>query len=142
MKKSMPYITTVAGAALLVFGLVGVKTFGDAQGFMAALPYVCIGLGCGALGGGIGEIANRRVLKGDPELARHMEIEKNDERNLSIANRAKGRAFDVMIPLFGALMLSFALMGIGMIPILMLVAAYLFVCGCGVYYRVRYEKEM
>lgn len=142
MKKSMPYLTTGVGVLLLAGGLIALKAVDNPQGFAAALPYVCIGLGCGALGGGIGEIANRRVLKSDPELARHMEIEKNDERNLSIANRAKGRAFDVMIPLFGALMLSFALMGIGMVPILMLVAAYLFVCGCSVYYRIRYEREM
>lgn len=142
MKKLMPYLMTSAGIILLIGGFIAIKAFGDSEGFAAAFPYICIALGCGALGGGIGEIANRRIFKSNPEIARHMEIEKNDERNLSIANRAKGRAFDVMIPLFGALILSFALMGIDLVPILMLVSAYLFVCGCSIYYRMRYEKEM
>jgi hypothetical protein len=47
-----------------------------------------------------------------------------------------------MIFVFGALILSFALMGISLAAVLLLCFAYLFVIGCGVFFRVRYEKEM
>ncbi len=47
-----------------------------------------------------------------------------------------------MIYVFGALLLSFALMGVGLAPILLLDVAYLFVIGYGVFYRFKYDKEM
>ncbi len=39
-------------------------------------------------------------------------------------------------------MVSFALMGVDIVPILLLVFAYLFVHGCAIYYRLKYDKEM
>lgn len=39
-------------------------------------------------------------------------------------------------------MLAFALMGTDMVAVLMLVFAYLFVIGYGIFYRVKYDKEM
>ena len=44
--------------------------------------------------------------------------------------------------IFGALMLAFVLMQIELAAILLLVAAYLFIVGCSIYYRSKYEKEM
>ena len=69
-------------------------------------------------------------------------IEKNDERNIAIANRAKGKAYGMMTFVYGALMVSFALMGIDMIAVLLLVFAYLFVHGFALYYRFKFDKEM
>lgn len=43
---------------------------------------------------------------------------------------------------FGALMVSFALMGVDMIAVLLLVFAYLLVHGYAIYYRFRLEQEM
>ncbi len=71
-----------------------------------------------------------------------MEINENDERNIAIANRAKAKAYDMMVFVFGALMLSYALMDTDMVASLMLVFAYLFVIGYGIFYRVKYDKEM
>ena len=48
----------------------------------------------------------------------------------------------MMVFVFGALMVSFALMGIDMTAILLMVAVYLFVVGYGIFYRIKYEKEM
>ena len=59
-----------------------------------------------------------------------------------IGNAAKGKAFDLMTYLYGALTFSFAMMDIGIAPVLLLVAAYLFVHGYAVYWRIRLEKEM
>ena len=48
----------------------------------------------------------------------------------------------MMTFVFGALMVTFALMGIELAPLLLLVAAYLFVHGYALYWRMRYDREM
>lgn len=106
------------------------------------IPYVCIGIGCGLFGHGMGNVISERAINSYPELKRQLDIEKNDERNVAIANRAKGKAFDMMTFVFGALMLSFALMGIDMVAVLLLVFAYLLVHGFALYYRFKFDKEM
>ncbi|HJA26492.1 MAG TPA: hypothetical protein H9795_10575, partial [Candidatus Fournierella merdigallinarum] len=70
------------------------------------------------------------------------EVERADERNRAIADRAKGRAFDLMTFVFGALMLTFALMEVELAAVLLLVAACLFVECSAVYYRCKLEKQM
>ena len=104
MKKYRNWIVSALGLLLWAVGFWMVK--GDVR---STLAYVCIGLGCGMFGYGAGELIAGRVLKGAPELQRQMEIDRQDERNVAIADRAKGRAFDLMTFLFGALMVSFAL---------------------------------
>jgi 4-hydroxybenzoate polyprenyltransferase len=61
---------------------------------------------------------------------------------VAIVNRAKSKAYDMMIFVFGALMLAFALMGIDRAAVLLLVSSYLFIIGYSVYYRCKYDKEM
>ena len=112
------------------------------SGFWRALPYVCLGVGAGLLGQGIGRLVQRKALQSDPELARQQEIEAGDERNIQLAQRAKAKAFDLMVFVFSALLLVFALMGVDLTAILLLVAAYLLVQGYAVYCRVKLEKEM
>ena len=140
--KITKYTTIILGLLLLAIGLYLIKTIGDPQGIMRALPYICIGIGCGLFGHGMGNVISERAINSYPELKRQLDIEKNDERNVAIANRAKGKAFDMMTFVFGALMLSFALMGIDMVAVLLLVFAYLLVHGFGLYYRFKFDKEM
>ena len=143
MKKSIGNtITLIIGLALLGAGLYLVKTIADPQGILRALPYVCIGLGCGLFGQGVSGIVNRAVLKKNPEIAKQQEIAQKDERNQEIAHRAKAKAYDAMVYVFGALMVAFALMGMDLIPVIMLVVAYLYVVGVGIYYRCKLEKEL
>lgn len=110
--KITNYATLIMGLLLLAVSLYLIKTSNDPQGIMRTLPYVCIGIGCGLFGHGMGNVISERAINSYPELKRQLDIEKNDERNVAIANRAKGKAFDMMTFVFGALMLSFALMGI------------------------------
>jgi len=142
MREVKNQAVTVLGIVLLATGLYFLKTADDPKGFLLALPYVCIGIGCGALGYGIGEIITGRTLRKNPALRKQDEINKNDERNIMLSNRTKAKAYDLMIFVFRALMLAFALMGVDMIPLLLLVAAYLCVEGYAVYCRCKYEKEM
>ena len=109
---------------------------------MRTLPFICLGVGAGLLGNGIAQLMQRRALQKDPELARRQEIEVGDERNIRLAEGAKARAFDLMVFVFGALMLVFALMQVDLVAILLLVGAYLLVQGYAVYCRIRLEKEM
>ena len=137
MKKYRNWIIAAVGVLLWAAG------FGQVRADVAGvLGYVCIGLGCGMFGYGSGELIAQRALKSDPALQKQLEIAKNDERNLAIASQAKGRAFDMMTFVFGALMVTFALMGIELAPLLLLVAAYLFVHGYALYWRMRYDREM
>ncbi|BFT72642.1 hypothetical protein [Paenibacillus sp. P36] len=136
------YFLSFAGVALLSIGIIFIKTIEDPHGILRVLPYICVGLGCGIFGHGMGEIINRHLMKNNPAAAKQMEIEKNDERNLAIANRAKAKAYDMIVFLFGALLLAFALMGIDKITVFILAFAYMFILGYNVYYRVKYYKEM
>lgn len=143
MKKHvLDTVAVLAGLLLAGLGFVLLWSFPEAQGALLALPYVCIGLGCGVFGHGMGNLISRRALKNSPDVQKQIEIEKNDERNIAIASRAKAKAYDIMVFVFGALMVSFALMGVDLAAILLLVFAYLFVVGCGIYYRIKFDREM
>ncbi len=137
-KKRFYYLLGACGLAILIAGLWLLKA-GVADKQIA--PYLCIGFGCGIFGHGVGEILGRRRGKRATETARQMAIEENDERNIAIRNRAQAKAYNVMLPVFGALFAAFGLMEVDMTVILLLVAAYLFVCGCSIYYRIKYEKD-
>ena len=136
-------LLTALGILLAGLGFFLLKeVFLPETGLFRALPYVCIGLGCGAFGHGLGDILSRQALKSDPSLAKRIQVEQEDERNIALSNRAKGKAFDLMLYVFGALLVCFALMEIDLAALLLLVAAYLFVVGSSIYYRLKYEKEM
>ena len=55
---------------------------------------------------------------------------------------AKAKAYDGMLFVLAALMVSFALMGADMAVVLLLVFAYLFIVGEFIYYLNKYQKEM
>ena len=89
----------------------------------------------------MGEILSRKATEKYPEIQKQIEIEQKDERTVAIANMAKAKAFDAMLFLFGALMLSYGLMQADLAVILLLVAAYLFIVGYYVYFQCKFTKE-
>lgn len=142
MKKTARYAAIILGLLLVAAGLYLIKTDSDPQGVMLTLPFVCIGIGCGLFGSGMGELVSARAVRGNPEIQKNLEIEKKDERNIAIASRAKGKAFDIMTYVFGALLLTLTLRGTDTIDLLLLVFAYLFVHGLAIYYHFKLNKEM
>ncbi|MCQ2550668.1 MAG: hypothetical protein MJ146_00540 [Clostridia bacterium] len=134
MKKNR--VLTIVGLFLLVAGLICIKLDGQVY------PYIMVGLGCGLFGQGLGEIITKRTEKNHPDIARQREVEENDERNILIRDKAQAKAYRLMITLFGALILSFGLMQVELKVILLLVFAYLYVCGCSIYYGEKLRKEM
>lgn len=141
MKKNNVKSTvfTVIGLFLLAAGLLSVKMLdiGD-----QAAPYLCIGLGCGVFGQSFGDIITCWSEKRHPEIRRQREIEESDERNIALRDKAQAQAYRIMVPAFGALVMAFGLMEVELRVLLLLVAAYLYICGSSVYYSVKYRKEM
>lgn len=91
---------------------------------------------------GMGNVISERAINCIHELKKKLDIEKNDEHNMAIANKAKGKAFEMMTFVFGALMVSFALMGVDIVAVFLLVFAYLFVLVFTLYYRFKVDKEI
>lgn len=140
--RNWNWLALGTGLLLLAAGLLALKWLPARQGALVALPYVCIGLGCGAFGSGLSGLINRKVLRDNPRLQKQIVIEQNDERNIALSNRAKAKAFDAMLYLFGALMIAFSLMGVPLFATLALVAAYLLTVGLLIFYLNKYHKEM
>lgn len=141
-KKTINLLMIIVGLILLAIGIFIIKTQPEVDGIMRTLPYICIGVGCGVFGHGMGNwIADKAVTKA-PEEAKRIEIETKDERNVMIANQAKAKAYDSMVFIFGDLLIVLALLNIDMVVILMLVSCYLLVVGISIYYRIKYDKEM
>ena len=140
-RATKQYILAIAGILCFITGLVSLKAIAEPQGVLQVLPYLCIGIGCGVFGHGAGEIAANRAYVKNPQLRKQMEIEKQDERNIAIANQAKAKAYDSMLYVLGAVMIAFALMNVQTTTILLLVGAYLLVVGVNVFYLNKYQKE-
>lgn len=136
------YILLAAGLLAVVAGIVLLLGVRDAQGFWQVLPYLCIGVGSGFFGQGMGSVISMHKMVRDPEAARRLQIEKQDERNIAVTNRAKAKAFDTMIYTFAALLLAFTAMGAPVPVLLLMVFGYLFVIGSEIYNIIRYNKEM
>lgn len=130
------------GAALLAAGFLLMKAAPGGERLPNALPYLCVGIGTGVFGQNLGELMRNLAVKSDPRAAKQIEIEVKDERNVAIGNRAKAKAYDLMLMVFGALLLTFALMQVQLSVILISVAAYLFIVFSQVFYGWKYRKEM
>ena len=133
---------SVAGFVLCATGAVLARVWMDARGIMAGLPFLMIGIGAGIFGQNIGTVVTNLTYQKNPVAAKQNMIDVNDERNVTIRNQAKGKAYDIMIYVFGILMLVYALMQVELWVTLALVGAYLFVILANVFYISRYNKNM
>lgn len=143
MNKSTKNIgITLIGFLLLTAGLLMTRWDGASQGGLRNLPYVLVGIGCGMLGRGLDKFLCEWSLRKSPDMEKSLKIDREDERNVEIVFRSKAKAYDLMVPAFGALLLTFALIGVDLAPVLLLVFAYLLVMGYSLYWRIRYDREM
>lgn len=138
----MYLVFSLIGFMILAAGAVLAKLTRNSQGIIQTLSYVFIGIGSGIFGQNIGNTFNICAMKNNPQLAKQKEIDEKDERNIEIRNKAKAKAYDLMLLVFGALMLAFALMGVNWSVILAIVIAYLFVVFSNIYFINKYNKEM
>lgn len=130
------------GLALVILGIFGHKHGASAKKAVDTMYYLLIGIGCGVFGHFTGYIISYFSMKDNEDLRRQIEIEKNDERNRSIAEKSKSKAYDLMIYLFAAMLIVFSLMGVDKLQIVIIVAVYLSIQLYGLYWRQTFEKEM
>lgn len=142
MKKNLSLIVSFIGIVSIASGILFIKTLENPNEFVLTLSYICIGVGCGIFGHGMGNFLTIKTVPNDPEIKKQMDIARKDERNIAISNRAKAKAYDLMTYSFGTLLLIFALMGVELIPLLLLVFIYLLIQVYALYYRVKFDKEM
>ena len=136
MKRKVYAMAVAAGVVMIALGL-----FLMSGPERMPLPGILIGLGAGALGCGLSGVLTNRLSKKYPDMAGKT-VEQQDERNIAISNRAKARAYDLMVYVFGALMITFALMNADVTMILLLIGAYMIVVACRIGFAVHYNKIM
>ena len=142
MKSRKNYFITFCGIVFVIGGICLISSVKTPNEWMLVLPYLCIGVGCGIFGHGMGNFIAEKTAKQNPEFQKQMEILHKDERNRMISNCAKAKGYDLMTYAFGALLLIFSLMRVALIPLLLLVFVYLLVQGYALSYRIKYDKEM
>ena len=130
------------GVVLVALGLyIYQKTLGMDK-TVVVIPYIFIAIGCGIFGHFTGNLIQYYSTKNNEELKRQIEIEKNDERNILIAEKSKAKAYDLMIYLFAAMLIIFSLMGADKVQILVLVAIYLSLQIYALYWKSKFESRM
>ena len=142
-RRNQGWVPFLLGLALLLGAWLLLKLIPDldAEHWRVVL-FLALGVGCGLFGSGAGALLAAQAMKKHPELQKQQEINQKDERNVALGNAAKAKAFDVMLTTFSPLLLILALLEIDLLPLLLLVAAYLFVVFDSIYWLNRYQKEM
>lgn len=136
------YIFAAIGFLLFSAGIVLVLLFSNAQGIMKVLPFLCIGIGAGLGGASVGSIIRYRQMQKDPQLAKRIEVDTKDERNIAIANRAKAVAYDCTLVLFALLVIFLSLAQVKTYVTLVVVGVYLLIVFLQIFFLVKYHKEM
>ena len=130
------------GLALIVLGILAHMHGASVEKGIVAMYYLLIGIGCGIFGHFTGNIISYFSTRNNEEIRRQIEIEKKDERNIVIAEKAKSKAYDLMIYLFAAMLIMFSLMGVDKLQIIIVVAIYLSIQIYALYWRSKFERTM
>lgn len=141
LNKKRAMMATLLGLLLVVPGAVILKQNLLPQKSLEAIPYIMIGIGCGAFGQGIGELLRIRALKNSPKIRKKLEIEENDERNIFIVHEAKSRAFDFMTFAFSSTLLALGLMKADFVVLIILVCLFLAIQFYAIYLSNKFSRE-
>lgn len=132
----------VLGFVLFVIGIVMIRFQISFAGFMRMLPYGCVGVGIGIISNKLGTVFTLVAVKSNSNEGRQLRIEQDDERNQTISDKAKARTYDIMIFVYSAMLLSFALMQIEVYVLVTLAVGYLAIVVTNVFFRLKFHKEM
>lgn len=132
----------VLGFVLFVIGIVMIRFQIFFAGFMRMLPYGCVGVGIGIISNKLGTVFTLVAVKSNSNEGRQLRIEQDDERNQTISDKAKARTYDIMIFVYSAMLLSFALMQIEVYVLVTLAVGYLAIVVTNVFFRLKFHKEM
>lgn len=141
MKHTKNILVTIIGICLYGAGLYFMKSIEIPIGIMKTLPYILVGIGCGAFGYGIGEVLSKAAADKNPDLAKKMNIQMMDERNIMIEHMSKAKGYDMMTFVFAGLLLAYALMNVSFVIIIPFAIAYLFIHLYSVTFRIKSSKK-
>lgn len=136
------WVLTFLGMGLVVVGFLIHKNSVSTDKMIITIPYIFIGVGCGIFGHFMGNIIKYFSTKNHEELEKQIHIDKNDERNILIAEKSKAKAYDLMVYLFVAMLITFSLMGVDKLAIIIIVVIYLSIQIYALYWRSKYENKM
>ena len=146
MKKNKNVIKewflTFVGIGLVVVGFLLHKYSLRTDKMIVTIPYIFIGVGCGIFGHFMDNLIKYFSTKNHKELERQIQIDKNDERNILIAEKSKAKAYDLMIYLFVSILIILSLMGVDKLAIIMIVVVYLSIQIYALYWRSKFESKM
>lgn len=141
MKKYKHWILVFIGSIAALTGLYMINVV-DPIGLMKTVPYFLVGIGCGTLGHSVGSIYQAYIYKKNPDIAKNMEIETKDERNIMIKNQAMAKGYQMMTYAFGILLLVFGIMDVPFEIFIAFAIVYIFVQIYTVYCHVRMTKDL
>lgn len=136
------YILLILGLILVIVSVICFYFFGSERFAYTVVSYSIFGGGFGLLGDGIGRLNAARLEKKDPERMRLINIEKNDERNIAIDEKARAKAYTLSIYLFSAVLVILAIMRVELKALLIILCADLIVMIYSLYIRLKLYKEM
>lgn len=117
-KKDLGFV--ILGVFLIIAGIGFLKTNYINNTMYKTLPYILVGIGCGLFGHSVGKLIQKNIIKTEPQIAKQLEIEKNDERNISISHRAKSKAYNSFIYIFSFVLIYLSLSSTNTIMIIVL----------------------
>jgi len=135
-------ITCVFGAVLIIAGIMLAIFYTAPQGEMQALPFVLVGVGFGISGGGLSFVLSARIMKKDPKIAKQIQVEENDERNITIEHKARAKTDAFVSMLLWALIIFLAVMQVQLAVILVFLGAAFLRMIVLFYWLNKYRKEM
>ena len=136
------WFLTIVGIGLVVVGFLLHKNSLSTDKLIVIIPYIFIGVGCVIFGHFMGNLIKYFSTKNHKKLERQIQIDKNDERNILIAEKSKAKAYDLMIYLFTSILIIFSLMGVDKLVILIIVVVYLSIQIYALYWRSKFESKM
>ncbi len=136
-KKLLRFIALVFGVCLALAGLFLIK--GEE---LKAVSGVCIGIGAGLFGQNTANLFMLRYEEKNPDAAKIKKIEEKDERNITIKNRAKAKAADIVQYLIILLIFIAILIRAPLWVTFVIIGVYLSYHILSLYYIAKFNKEM
>lgn len=106
------------------------------------LSGILMGVGAGIFGGSAAMVISTAIEKKYPEVKRKKDIEVNDERNISVRNKAKAQTHNVMTQILYFVTAGLAIANVDMVIILSMVGAILLQTVLYIVFFNHYNKVM
>ena len=136
------FILLTIGVILVIVSTITLFFLSDERLTYTVVSYVVFGIGFGLVGDALGRLNSMRLEKKDPERMKVIRVEKNDERNIAIDEKAKAKAFSFMTYLYAVVLVALAIMRVELRALLIMVAAYLLVVIFSLFAKLKLYKEM